>query len=358
MYQNTVSAGAQSVRATSKFGKLVRFVAGAMGFGAMVFGSLPEANAQTYSLATLSTVTSNPGSFITVSIAGTTRPIVGVPNSGTHSAVNVTNAWHLNGQSNAPVTFNVNLTSGSYTPAPGDAFHIYNYGSIDSTIPNSSIAPGFTPPTNAPRYVNYNYPPLSQSYYVWRADWSIPNQFWFRVEALENQIGLNIAPGHGTNYGNATVTGSNGNYLPGIVDVLPDVNDGHISIDGPFPEMGPPGELWVLADLEGYTSVADFMTSMVLFDDSPTFTYELAGETNFEAMRAKFGSDWEVLLKFQGLPAGASNTNMRLNWSFQRDTGTTVDRLLVIPEPATMFVCVAGILGLVTYRPHRSRRAA
>lgn len=353
MYQNTVSTGAERIRASSKFGKLVRFVAGAMGLGIMAFGALPDANAQTYNLTTLSNFSLSGGSNTIINLAGTQRAAPGNP--GTHTSVDISNTWTINGASNNFVNFTVNLTYG-FQPAPGDDFHIFNYGAIAGT----STQGGFMPPAVAPRYINYNMPALSEDYYVWTADWSIPNEMWFRVEALENKVGLNITS-HGDNHGTAIVTGSNGNYIPGVVVIVPPPgeNDGHISIQGPFPEIGPPGELWVLADLEGYDSMTDFMNTISLFVDSPLIQYELAGDSNFEAMRAKFGSDWEVLLKFQGLPAGATNSNMKFNWSFERDSDVTVERLLVVPEPATMFMFVGGLLGLMNHRPRgRARYAA
>jgi len=88
--------------------------------------------------------------------------------------------------------------------------------------------------------------------------------------------------------------------------------------------------------------------------DSPTFQYEIAGETNFENMRLKYGNDWEVLVKFQGLPSGATQNNMKVNWNFARTSDMNVERMLVVPEPTTLFVCVAGLLTMAAYRPRRA----
>ena len=202
MYQNTESADALRVRSSSKFGKFVRFVAGAVGLSSLVFGALPVADAQTYSLQSFNNLSLSPGSTTTFRLEGTQTPVSGQP--GHHTAYAVSGAWSINGQSNSPVNFAVQLMNG-YQPGAGAAFRVFTYGSIGGT----STGAGFTPPLNAPRYVNYLLPSLSQSHYQWRPDWSTQGEFWFRVEELQDQFGLTIT-GTGTDHGDITVTGSNG----------------------------------------------------------------------------------------------------------------------------------------------------
>jgi hypothetical protein len=239
-------------------------------------------------------------------------------------------------------TFNVKLTTGDYTGTFWDASRSWKV--IDTANTSNS---------------NFSFGSLTSTT-------SLGGQGSFATRlgtgADAGDVFLDWTPSGGnsvtlTSVGSAsspsvTINGSNASYVGAIYDVSPDAATGVLGINAAA-AVSPTKPILVALDLEGYSNLATFIASLTAPTGYAMTATDISGSTPGWITSLGGGTDWEVLLSF----TATGGSPFDFNWSFSGiQSGTTVDRIAVVPEPTAFGLIGVGAMGMLTGR--RRRRSA
>jgi autotransporter-associated beta strand protein len=163
--------------------------------------------------------------------------------------------------------------------------------------------------------------------------------------------------------GDIVTAGSSSQYTSSILDLTnnggnPGFETGNVKITGTLPSPDSDSKIWILidstgGDIDSLLSSLSVQTNLESFQTAITPTHQQFDE--MAAIYAASGRTWDALLIFDASaldPSGAPGELaglLNFNWDFTA-TGTAVDALVAVPEPASLSLIALGALGLLRRR--------
>lgn len=170
--------------------------------------------------------------------------------------------------------------------------------------------------------------------------------------------------GVGDERGDVVTSGSNGSYSSSVLDLATSQNTGYVNILGGFPNPSGDAPALVMVDLNGTGPDNDsngraddidaLLESVQAGAGSSGFTILDPSDPTFAALASYYagpGRTWDAIFSFSPVTDSGPGS-LKFSWDFSANPTVTLDKLVVVPEPAS----AVSILGLGAFGVFRTRR--